>query len=790
MEHRSGRRAVPNERLRLAREERNLTQAEVAEAIGTSSFTVSRWELGVQAPQAHFREKLCALFSASARDLGLLPLTQAPASEEERSNGRAQLPPVPPAEARARADLLAQVHRYWIRTELEGSLGSLPRIELAVTERPRAVDDPLRVLVSSPLPDRPLDRGTTIADAYRHAGEQLLILGDPGAGKTTLLLELASTLLEGPPAPYAPMPVVFHLASWAEERRPLDEWLTEELHRRYGVARRLGRAWIADEQVLPLLDGLDEVAEAHRPACAEAINRFHLEHGQLPMVVCCRTGPYETLGVRLELRGAVVILPLTPAQVERYLTEAGGGRLDVRALLSSDRQLRELLTTPLFLSIVVRTYGEDREARPAPRDALPRPLPERRRHVLVDYVEAMLTRARAAAPAYSPAETVHWLAWLARAMHERGQAVFYLDRMQPTWLRGRPRRWLVTLFPSIAVVLVGCLAGMLDMLLTSLLLAGHTYRLNIAGGVGGLFQVDLPGQIWRGMAAGGVAGLAAGLLAASFTWERRIVPATRLAWSWATFGRNLPRVLAAVLGTICLSLLVDRVLSGLAIHLIYGLMLAVVFGALGREPRGRLAPPWRLSALFAALLAVEVIVELLAGVPLRMLAYPLVARFVLGMSLGLMFGPETPLLETPPTPGQGIERSRRHGLAAGLLSGALAAVAFGSVVGAGVWSVMGPATGVAVGLADGLSLGVIVGVGVSVRRGVGAYLRHAVLRRLLARDGVAPSDYVAFLEHACRLILLRRRGAGYEFVHRLLLDYFAGLETRSPSPDTGGGRSR
>jgi transcriptional regulator with XRE-family HTH domain len=762
---------IRNDRLRRAREEHNLTQEELAREIGTSPLTVSRWELGVQTPQPHYREKLCTLFTLSPQELGLI--------QDRPALTVVEAPERYPGAARARQDLVAQVRRYWVGTELEAATGRLPRLDLALSERPSAVDDPVRVLPRNGEPDRRLPSGTTIVHAYRRAGEQLLVLGNPGGGKTTLLLELASDLLASPLGSYAPMPVVFHLASWAEERRPLAQWLTEELHRRYGLARRLGRAWVADEQVLPLLDGLDEVAEEHRAACAEAINRFQAEHGQLPLVVCCRTGPYECLDVKLRLRGAVVIHPLTPAQVERYLGDIGDAAPDLQALVARDRQLRELLTTPLFLSIVVRTYSAEPSARPPPRG----PLPERRRHVLVDYVEKMLARARAAPPAYAPAETVRWLAWLARAMRDRGQAVFYLDRMQPALLPSRPKRWLVTMAPSIAMVLAGCLAGVLDILLTSVLLAGHTDRLDVAAGIaGGGVRIVLPGQLANGVVAGAAVGLAAGLLAAVFTYERRIAPSTRLDWSWATIGRNLPRVLAAVLAAMCISLLVDRVLSGLAIHLIYGLLLVLLFKAFDPGSRQVAGRPSRLAAVFAVLLTAGVAAELLSGMPVKTLVYPLTARFVLGMSLGLMFGPETPLLETPPAPGQGIELSRRHGLAAGLLSGTLAALAFGTVVGVGVGRTMGVPAGIAVGLADGLSLGAIVGVGVSLRRGVGPYLRHVLLRGLLARGGAAPRDFAGFLDHAAGLILVRRRGGGYEFAHGLLLDHFADLRSWRETP--------
>jgi len=150
-----------------------------------------------------------------------------------------------------------------------------------------------------------------------------------------------------------------------------------------------------------------------------------------------------------------------------------------------------------------------------------------------------------------------------------------------------------------------------------------------------------------------------------------------------------------------------------------------------------------------------------------------------------MFGPRTPLCETVPAPGEGIAMSLRHGINAGLLSGALAALLFGMVAGTSVALMAGVPAGAAVGALDGFSIGAIVGAGVALRRGVGAYVRHALLRSLLAAAGAAPRGYVGFLEHAARLILLRRRGGGYEFVHRMLLEHFAEAAL-VPSPLAGG----
>src|SRR4051794_16357928 len=124
---------------------------------------------------------------------------------------------------------------------------------------------------------------------FDELGQALLILGAPGAGKTTLLLELARDLLDRAERdPAHLIPVVFHLSSWAVRRRPLADWLVDELAERYYVPRKQAQAWINAEQVLPLLDGLDEVAPDHRAACVEAINTFRHQHGLVPLAVCSR----------------------------------------------------------------------------------------------------------------------------------------------------------------------------------------------------------------------------------------------------------------------------------------------------------------------------------------------------------------------------------------------------------------------------------------------------------------------------------------------------------------------
>jgi hypothetical protein len=283
---------------------------------------------------------------------------------------------------RARRDLLEEVRRIGVR-ELDASLYRIARIELGLTERPLAVETPRHALLRCEgHQDRPINRRTPITTVFADLGRQLLVLGQPGAGKTTLLLELAQQLLNDVDgSPGTRMPVVFHLSTWGRERPALDEWLVDELHRRYGVPRQLGQLWLESDEIVPMLDGLDEVAASDRGACVTAINDFHHAHGLLPIVVCSRTEEYEQLQDRLELRGAIVIESLTGHEVDDYLRQAGERLESVRAAMEQDEQLRDLLTTPLFLSIVALTYRT--RSLPAVSDDVG----ERRRLVLRDYVD-------------------------------------------------------------------------------------------------------------------------------------------------------------------------------------------------------------------------------------------------------------------------------------------------------------------------------------------------------------------------------------------------------------------
>src|SRR3989442_1426689 len=226
---------------------------------------------------------------------------------------------------RNRARMLDRVQAIWIDGVLEPSVQGTAQIALELQNKPSAIVTPLwHVLREFDKTGQLSSADASIVQVYDHANGEVLILGEPGAGKTTLLLELARALLQRTRQDKAhPIPVVFPLSSWVTRRQPLTEWLASELHTRYQVPPPLATFWIETDQVLPLLDGLDEVAAPHRTVCVEAINSYRREHGLLPTVVCSRQTDYLALSTRLLLRTAVVVQPLTPEQIESYLTSGG-----------------------------------------------------------------------------------------------------------------------------------------------------------------------------------------------------------------------------------------------------------------------------------------------------------------------------------------------------------------------------------------------------------------------------------------------------------------------------------
>jgi hypothetical protein len=456
-----------------------------------------------------------------------------------------------------RERLLKRVRAIWIEGLLEQSLHRAAWIDLHLQEQPDALENPWHLQVQElDHMAHALPEGTNIVEVYDEADGELLILGEPGSGKTTLLLQLARTLLNRAEADERqPMPVVFNLSSWAQKKETLASWLVEELKMKYQVPHKIAQDWAKANQVLPLLDGLDEVSAEARMTCVQAITAYYA-HSQsqigTPLIVCCRSQQYQELSLHLPLSRAVSILPLTEKQIDEYLSSAQGQLEGLRQALHDDTELSALAHRPLMLSIFTLVYqGVNAKDFPAASSSHEQTL----HAVFSSYVRRMLSR-RGPLPPWMQKQFLPWLTFIAKQLHRHQQTVLVVEDLQPDWLAQKPQR----LYQWSMILLLGLFFGLFFGPFYGLfyrLVGGHVYGL-----VGALFY-GLVGALFYGLVGG---------------QDNKIQPAEVITWLWKKARERLSFVLVVALVAGLVGALVVGLAVGLAVDLLYGLIGALVSG--------------------------------------------------------------------------------------------------------------------------------------------------------------------------------------------------------------------
>jgi len=691
--------------------------------------------------------------------------------------GVLQLPPLPTLSAaerqaqRNREYMLNRVQRVWIEGVLEHSVAGAAPLAIGLEYRPGGVTDRWSdVIPTESRAGQPLPAGATLVTAFDALDAQMLVLGTPGSGKTTLLLELARVLIERSRSDAAlPLPIVLPLAPWANRRSGLGAWLIEELVQRYDAPRRLAESWVSGDQILPLLDGLDEVPAPHRAACVDAINAFQAQRQRAvgEIVVTCRADEYAALGVQLKVAGAVALLPVADPAIETYLAAAGPELEGVRRALDGDPTLRALMASPLLLDVITRTYrGADAASLPVSGDP-----EERLGQVFAAYVTLMLAR-RGGAARYQPVLTRAWLGWVARALRRQSQTVLYVERLQPDWLTASADRVLYTVLDrggfglalgAIEGLIVGSLVSW-----TAALAVGAVSTIAIALAGRTTYTHRGPRRLARAFVLGGVVtGLASAVLAAPFSDAN---------------GMLSMGILGAGLGAPAAGLGGGPGIRQRSVNLVerfrWSPSRAMVSGLGGLATIVLLGPPLVFIAVLQngdSPVLTGLAVALLVGLP----------PAVLGAIVGAFDDGDLDE-QARMRPNQGIRRSASTAARVALASGVAAGLVFGvlgPISGAhiSVSFLTGPLSGVLAGLNDewrvGLFLAAVVGSVYGLLGGLayGGYacLSHYALRLAMWRRGCLPLDCVAFLNFAADRVLLRKVGGGYMFVHRRIQDYFA-----------------
>ena len=703
---------------------------------------------------------------------------------------------------------LIRVEEGNVAQRIEDSLHNLVRIDLDREEQRQRVGRPSITLVEEdPKPSRPIrslinrslkvfkglaesgmdstSPATAIApvsisnqtyDIYHRNDIQgrLLILGEPGAGKTTELLLLAEKLIgDATESPQKPIPIIFELSAW-RTGTSLTTWLCIQLYEKYRISKDVTAEWIRSNQLLPLLDGLDELGLQNQVLCIAAINECLLEYPALQTIVCCRREEYEKGNSHIdELKGAIYLQPARHSQVRNYLKDLNRVRLWEH--IQAEPELLSLAQYPLFLTMMVVAHQacdiRDKQT------------------LLNAYIEAQLTNPDnqgAYKPNQEPSKekTLHYLAWLALHLEDIRETEFLIEELQPSWLRFERQRIVYDLLLVLNLSLsVGLLIG-----LPLGLLMGFT------AGIAFESTPSLAVKLSSGLWAGTYMGLWFGV---GFT-----------AWGLAIFGLGIELGLGVFFG------LVFWMLAGPITGLVFGLGIGIIGATLSKKkqalifmlpvigPRDELSqdsiePTEQFHWSSSTALERGVAGVLKNGVPAGLIFCLMLGAkaglltgvgvgLVGGLLDGLIAGLSTNRVQEKTAPNQGIRKSVKISFV-GILSLGLGSVLVGGLVSTSIFLLTVVRNGsqdlplglgeLALGLVTGTLLAVLTALPLGLLReptkGIKAAIQHLTLRILLTKYGYAPWNYEQFLEHAVRHRLIQRTGGRYRFIHDLLRKHFA-----------------
>jgi len=199
---------------------------------------------------------------------------------------------------------------------------------------------------------------TAFRQAYERFGQRVLLLGEPGGGKTTTLFAFArDRVVDRLHDPALPLPIIAPVVTWnPDPPQPLAEWLASQspMLDSTSLTDLLNRG-----RALVMCDGLDELGSFRR----DEHTREHYDPRlrflnalpeQGPLVITCRAREFAQVEhPPTPLRG-VTLKPLDDRQLREYLAPLP----PLADALANDQHLRDVVRTPLLLSILTHAYRD------------------------------------------------------------------------------------------------------------------------------------------------------------------------------------------------------------------------------------------------------------------------------------------------------------------------------------------------------------------------------------------------------------------------------------------------
>jgi hypothetical protein len=720
-------------------------------------------------------------------------------------------------------DLLAQaVYGQWRKAATERvlvipapipihwSLSSLP----VAGELTAALDGPFRPLPGlAAVVEEQLRAGggrRELFEVYAGLGSgRIVVVGSPGSGKSgsaVLLLldalddrERANDTARG----RVPVPVLFTAHDWDPNGSSVQDWLCDRLAETYPLFQhRSGQAEAATlvgapDKVALILDGLDEMDEALRPAALRALS-------DAPFRVVLLTRSHEMIQVTRSgwfIGAAVVHLDaITGCQAADYLQRAtlgpppsGWSQLLTHLREQLNSVLTRALSTPLTLTLIRDTYRAGDDVSELLDASRYRTVEHIEQHLIARVLpEAYTPRPGRPPPRYNAVQATQTLAFIAQQMnqcHTRDFAWWHISRSAPA----TPR--------ILASILAGGLLGVLASWLMACLVHGFGYNLFNLGfglGLGTLFGLahgkggGEPKRIrsWRAVSFRSLllGGFVYGLVFSTMAYF--IVLMMRVTYL-LTFGpqSELPIIMAGF---------------------IIGLIAAFPLG-LKHEPTGGVIAGQSISPGTLKNWRTEGVIALVAGLVVGLLIGLGVGRrdgLTVGLLDGLMFGPVCGLLmaaaygttrrltirsvvegeSRPLGPRESWRNDRALGVVAGLMVGLATTTGYWLYV--IVVHLMKSLRGGApprMELLQGLTNGIVFGLVMLFVFGITSSVTWPTTMAWLQLQRSCHIPVIAlmpFLEDARERGVLRTIGAAYQFRHAMLQDRLA---DQAPAFDVGEG---
>ncbi len=584
--------------------------------------------------------------------------------------------------------------------------------------------------------------GTSVGDIFTELGFGLLILGEPGYGKTAAVYDLANSLInEAKQDLWAPLPVIVNLSTWNPDEFPsLEEWIQSRLQKRYFIPSTTSKTWLAKGNMILFLDALDEIQPQHAQTCVKVISHFQESKLHARIVVTSRATEYYDLGVKLNLPGAVQLLPLTEDQVQTYFDH-----LDIQPD-TSDEEVGELLKEPLMLNIFSRialskmelTRGEGRQIS--------------RTTLLNDYIQMLFNRRRMQSK--NEKETCNQLSYIAQQMDSAEVYDLDLEQLQPTWLTEEKHRRTYNFY---VMFFVFCIFEIVFFLIfTPIGLATRVDAQPILDGMIGWGYTDLSPTIinvgvllikfgisfFITLFVGGFIGIGAAIVTRILLKFRPVIkPVNRFVLPQFGQVRRLESF----------GIVIRTALLFIGLGLLVAISIMFIFSSFSN----RIASQLNIISAF-----------LIFGVGFG------IAGTIFGLFLTTFEYDDSEKEENRSNPR--IWRSGQTGLVIGLVAFVIVTFVFALIL-----FKVAPTMG---SLYIVMFVSITLGVSLGLFYGGHVFIRHYILRWLLARYNYLPRQLESFLNDMSAFTFLQKVGVGYRFFHATAQEHFANL-TQWPPED-------